>query len=186
LLAHKPAYQLAKANIEHFLDCLLEALNQHDQLETPSGKQSLYRIYNYVRFSADKSSNKPQFFAYLKRAKPYYAVAITYLWIKPGGSLVGCGLASPNANDLRRIRQDMLLNYQDWNLLLEAKGRKENFGSLKGEWVKTVPRGYSSNEPAIDLLRYKQLWFEHPFADGEVTSSDFLFKVNQTFRSGLS
>jgi uncharacterized protein (TIGR02453 family) len=181
-LAHKRAYELAKENAEHFLDGLLKTMNQHDHLETPSGKKSLYRIYNDVRFSLDKSPYNPRFAAYLKRAKPLLRGGY-YLWIKPGGSLLGCGFASPKAADLNRIRQDMVVNQPDWSQLLASKDIQDNFGAMKGDRVKTVPRGFSSDEPAIDLLRYKQFWFEHAFTDGEVTAPDFLRKVNQTFKA---
>jgi uncharacterized protein (TIGR02453 family) len=178
---HQREYETAKENAEHFLDGLLEKMNQHDHLETPSGRKSLTRIYNDVRFSKDKSPYNPRFFAYLKRVKPLLRGGY-YLWLKPGCSLVGCGFAAPNASDLRRIRQDMVANLPDWHKLLELTAIKERFGSMKGERVKTVPRGFASQEPAIDLLRYRQYWFEHAFTDGEVTAPDFLVKVNQTFK----
>jgi uncharacterized protein (TIGR02453 family) len=179
---HKQAYISAKENVEHFLDGLLAVMNQHDQLETPSGKKSLYRIYNDVRFSQDKSPYNPRFAAYLKRTKPFLRGGY-YVWIKPGGSLIGCGFASPNAGDLKRVRTDMVANLPDWEQLLASQALKAQFGSLKGDKVKTVPRGFSSDDPAIDLLRYKQLWFERAFTDREVTAPDFVLRVNQAFKA---
>jgi uncharacterized protein (DUF2461 family) len=54
---------------------------------------------------------------------------------------------------------------------------------MTGEQVKTVPRGFDKEHPAIDLLRYKNYWFEVSFTDAEVTSPDFLKVVNQKFKS---
>jgi uncharacterized protein (DUF2461 family) len=54
---------------------------------------------------------------------------------------------------------------------------------MQGDCVKTTPRGFPVDHPAIGLLRYKQFWFERSFSDEEVLAKDFLNKVNQTFKS---
>ena len=180
--ANKEKYEQAKNNAEQFVDALISKVNQHDQLETPSGKKSLYRIYNDVRFAKDKSPYNPRFAGYLKRSKPFLRGGY-YFWIRPGGTHIACGFSYPNADDLKRIRQDIERNYTDWNKLLKLKSIQSNFGKMKGELVKTAPRGFQSDHPAIDLLRYKQFWFEHSFTDKEVLTPDFLLHVNNTFKS---
>ena len=180
--AHKVQYLKAKGNTEQFIDALISKMNTHDHIETPSGKKSLYRIYNDVRFSKDTSPYNPRFAGYMKRAKPLLRGGY-YFWIKPGGSRVGCGFSYPNADDLKRIRQDIDMNYKDWNKLLRTKSIVSTFGAMKGEKVRTAPRGFTSDHPAIELLRFKQFWFEHNFTDKEVLSADFLIHVNKTFKN---
>lgn len=178
---HKADYERAKENAEKFMDGLIARMSTHDQLETLSGKKSLYRIYNDVRFSKDKSPYNPRFAGYLKRSKPLLRGGY-YIWIRPGHSRVGCGFSYPNADDLKRIRQDISVNYDDWTKLLKRKTITEHFGAMQGEQVKTVPRGFDANDPALALLRYKQYWFERAFTDREVTAPDFLLNVNKTFK----
>jgi uncharacterized protein (TIGR02453 family) len=180
--SHKQQYEAAKVNAEVFVDALVSRMNVHDQLETPSGKKSLYRIYNDVRFSKDKSPYNPRFAGYLKRSKPLLRGGY-YFWIRPGGTRVGCGFTYPNADDLKRIRQDIEMNHEDWNKLLKSKAIRSHFGQMTGEQVKTVPRGFSIDHPAINLLRYKQFWFERSFTDQEVMAEDFLIEVNNTYKS---
>jgi len=180
--AHKNQYLLAQQNTEQFMDALIAKMSVHDQLETISGKKSLYRIYNDVRFAKDKAPYNPRFAGYLKRTKPFLRGGY-YTWIRPGGSRIGCGFSHPNAEDLKRIRQDISNNYAEWSKLLKSKTLRVNFGEMKGEKVRTVPRGFSSEDPSIELLRFKQFWFEHSFDDKEVTSPDFLLRVNSTFKS---
>jgi uncharacterized protein (TIGR02453 family) len=180
---NRELYERAKLNAETFMDGLIAKMNVHDQIDTPSGKKSLYRIYNDVRFSKDKSPYNPRFFGYIKRIKPLLRGGY-YIWIKPGGhSRVGCGFASPGADDLKRIREDISLNHDRWKKLLKTKSIVSTFGSMQGEQLKTVPRGFSGNDPAIALLRFKRYWFEHTFTDREVLSPDFLLNVNKTFKS---
>ena len=180
--ANREQYEQAKENAEQFVDALIRKMNIHDRLETPSGRKSIYRIYNDVRFAKDKSPYNPRFAGYLKRSKPFLRGGY-YFWIRPGGTHIACGFSYPNPNDLKRIRQDIERNYPDWNKLLKSKSIQSNFGKMKGEQVKTAPRGFQPDHPAIALLRYKQFWFEHSFTDKEVLAPDFLINVNKTFKS---
>lgn len=180
--AHKAQYELAKINTEQFMDALIAKMNTHDQLENVSGKKSLYRIYNDVRFSKDKAPYNPRFAGYLKRSKPLLRGGY-YIWIKPGATRIGCGFSYPASDDLKRIREDIASNYETWKRLLKLKSIQSAFGEMQGELVKTVPRGYTDEDPAIDLLRHKQFWFEHAFTDNEVLAPDFLNNVNRNFKS---
>jgi uncharacterized protein (TIGR02453 family) len=180
--ANKGVYEQAKENAELFIDALIAKMNTHDQLENTTGKKSLYRIYNDVRFSKDKSPYNPRFAGYLKRAKPLLRGGY-YFWLRPGGSSIGCGFSYPNADDLKRVRQDISANHKEWKKLLKSKSITSTFGEMMGEQVKTTPRGFAANDPAIDLLRYKQYWFEHSFTDKEVIAPDFLNNMNKAFKS---
>jgi uncharacterized protein (TIGR02453 family) len=179
---HKSQYEQAKGNAEAFVDALISKMNVHDDLETPSAKKSLYRIYNDVRFSKEKAPYNPRFAGYLKRRKPWLRGGY-YFWIKPGGSSIGCGFAYPNPDDLKRIRQDIDANHDAWRKLLNSKSIVRNFGSMLGEKVKTAPRGFQSDHPAIALLRHKQFWFEKSFTDKEVLADNFLANMNNGFRA---
>ena len=106
-----------------------------------------------------------------------------YYWIKPGASRVGCGFTYPNPEDLKRIRVDIQYNHEDWKRLLNAKKLKATFGEMIGEQVKTAPKGFSKDDPAIELLRFKQFWFERSFSDKEVLSPDFLKEVEKTYKA---
>jgi len=180
--SNKEKYLQSQLNIEQFMDALIARMNRHDRIETISGKKSLYRIYNDVRFSKDKSPYNPRFAGYLKRVKPLLRGGY-YFWIKSGGSRVGCGFSYPSADDLKRIRMDISMNHEDWYTLLQKKNIVANFGTVKGEKLTTTPRGFPANHAAIELLRLKQFWFEHPFTDREVLADDFLTNVNTLYKS---
>jgi uncharacterized protein (TIGR02453 family) len=180
--AHKTEYERAKENTEHFVDALINKMNIHDRLENTTGRKTLYRIYNDVRFSKDKTPYNPRFAGYFKRSKPLLRGGY-YFWIRPGGSRVGCGFTYPNADDLKRVREDISSNYKDWKKLLKSKSIVSTFGEMMGEQVKTAPRGFNTENPAIDLLRFKQYWFEHSFTDKEVLAPDFLNNINKTFKN---
>jgi uncharacterized protein (TIGR02453 family) len=179
---NKERYLASQENMIEWLDALVAQLSKHDQLKTANGKESLYRIYNDVRFSKDKTPYNPRFAGNIKRLKPFLRGGY-YFWIKPGASRIGCGFTYPNAEDLLRIRQDIAINYEDWHKLLKNKKLNNTFGSMQGETVKTAPKGFPKDHEAIDLLRHKQFWFEKSYTDKEVLSKDFLKQVNNDFKA---
>ena len=180
-LKNKDKYLIAQANAQQFFDALIKKMNEHDRIQTVSGKEALYRIYNDVRFSKDKTPYNPRFAGNLRRQKPELRGGY-YVWIKPDNCRIGCGFTYPNAEDLLRIRKDISINYTDWKKILNAKALKNTFGEMQGEKVKTTPKRFPKDHPAIELLRYKQFWFERSFSNAEVLSPSFLKEVDTSFR----
>ena len=179
---HKNQYLAAQSNMMAFIDQLILMMNKHDELETESGKKSLFRIYNDVRFSKDKSPYNPRFAFSLKRATKLKRGGY-YMNIKPGNCFLACGFFAPNADDLKRIRQDIDYNYPEWNSILQSKSIKSTFGALQGDTVLTAPRGYTTDHEAIALLRHKQFIVRHHFTDDQVISPDFLKQVNTMYKN---
>ncbi|MCA4900008.1 MAG: DUF2461 domain-containing protein [Bacteroidota bacterium] len=179
---NKDRYLEAQSNIISWVDALIQKMSTHDDLQTENGKESLYRIYNDVRFFKDKTPYNPRFAGYLKRSKPQLRGGY-YFWIVPGATHIGCGFAYPNPDDLKRLRQDIASNYHVWKKLLTKKSITSVFGAMQGDQVKTAPKGYPQDHPAITLLRYKQFWFERAFTDADVLSPRFVNEVNHSYRA---
>ncbi len=178
---HKEKYSEAHENIITFADALLLEMQKHDNIETSSGKKSLYRIYKDVRFSKDKTPYNSHWSGGFKRATKKLRGGY-YFHLKPGNSFVAGGFWGPEPDDLKRIRQDIDANYKDWKKLLSNKILVKTFGKMIGEQVGSSPRGYAKDNPAIDLLRHKQFFLKHEFTDKEVLSPGFALKVNDTFK----
>lgn len=180
--AHKEVYLKELGIIEHFADELLAALNTHDLIETASGKKSLYRIYRDTRFSTDKTPYKTHWSGSFKRATKYRRGGY-YFHIEPGNSLVAGGFWGPVADDLKRIREDIAFDDAPLRKILSETAFVETFGELHGEQLKTAPKGYDAEHPAIDLLRYKQFLLVRKFTDKEVLANDFLYQASLTFKN---
>ena len=182
LLAHKDRYQTALENMRAFSDALIERMKRHDQIETASGKESLQRIYNDQRFHKERPPYKARFSGGLARQKPALRGGY-YFSIKPGASFIACGFFQPEAADLKRIRMDILYDHETWERLLNAKALKKTFGALEGAQLKTAPRGFPKDHPAIDLLRRTQFLLRHPLTDKEVLAPDFLDNLNTMYKA---
>ncbi len=179
--AHKDRYLEAHGNVVDFADALITEMNKHDQIETQSGKKSMYRIYKDVRFAKEKSPYNQHWSGSLKRATKKLRGGY-YFRIESGNSGIAGGFWGPDADDMKRIREDIAANYSDWQTLINEPVLIETFGQLEGEKVFSAPRGYAKDHPAIDLLRHKQFIWRRRFTDQEVLSSDFMYLVNDSFR----
>ncbi len=178
---HKNQYLEAHANIVALADALLVEMNKHDKIETASGKKALFRIYKDVRFSKVKTPYNKHWSGTFKRATKKLRGGY-YFRIEPGNSYLVGGFWGPDANDMKRIRQDIESNYKGWKKMLGNKTLVNTFGKLIGEKVSSAPRGYTRDHPAIDLLRHKQFLLKYEFTDKEVCSKDFVLKVNDIYK----
>ena len=178
---NKDRYTAAYENMIGFAEALIDEMSHHDHLVPMSGKKSLFRIYRDVRFSKDKSPYKNNFAGGLKRATKWLRGGY-YYHIEPGTSFAGGGFWGPNTADLKRIRDEIAADHQPLMKIISSPTFKKTFGTLQGETVKTAPKGFDKDHPAINLLRHKQFLISRPFTEAEVTSPNFVKELSQTFQ----
>lgn len=179
---NKEIYITEQTHIHNFAEALLNELNKHDVIETPSGKKACYRIYRDVRFSTDKTPYCTYFSGSFRRATKYRRGGL-YFHLEPGNTWLAGGFWSPNTEDLKRIRDDIAFDATPLRKILKSKTFVSSFGTLQGEQLKKAPKGFDANHEAIDLLRYKQFLLIKKFTDKEVLSDDFIKLANQTFKN---
>lgn len=184
---NKPRYEAARDNVAEFADALLGRLRETDEIETPSGKKSLYRIYRDVRFSKNKDPYKTHLagnftrLGKLRRGGYYFFIAPESGgedWLN--GSGVGGGFYGIERDDLKRIREEIAADDTDLREILADADFRRVFGELRGDQLKTAPKGYPKDHPAIDLLRFKQHYAMREFSDAEVLSEHFLDQAHET------
>ncbi|HEY1039619.1 MAG TPA: DUF2461 domain-containing protein, partial [Bacteroidia bacterium] len=179
---HKSRFEKEQVHIEHFADALLKELSHHDVIETPTGKKSLHRIYRDTRFSKDKTPYKTNWSGSFRREGKQRRGGM-YFHIEPGNSFIGGGFWGPSPEDLKLIREDIAFDAAPLRKILKSKSFVSTFGTLKGEQIKTTPKGFDADNEGIDLLRYKQFLLIRKFSDKEVLSDTFLEEANKTFKS---
>lgn len=175
---NKAQFLDAKQNVEQFMLALKDELNQHDKIEA----FKLYRIYRDVRFSKDKTPYKTYFSGYLSREgadrRGGYWVSI-----EADKSIIGGGFYGPEKHDLLRIRQEFSADGEQIKKIVSAPQFVKYFAELKGEGVKTAPKGFSKDDQNIDLIRKKQFYAFRSFSDAEVTSPEFVKEAVSTFQA---
>ncbi|MGE4346507.1 MAG: DUF2461 domain-containing protein [Flavobacteriaceae bacterium] len=174
---HKPNYDVIVKENKTFFNQIYSELQKHDSLEGIH----IFRIYNDVRFSKDKSPYKTNFGVSFSRTKPMLRGGY-YLHLEPGNSFVGGGFWAPNSEDLFRIRKEFEMDTNEIEKITSDKTFFNYFGELKGEdGVKTAPKGFDKNHQAIDLIKKKQYVVMRRFTDNQVFSVDFPKEVIATF-----
>jgi uncharacterized protein (TIGR02453 family) len=107
-----------------------------------------------------------------------------YFHISPGGeSFVGGGFWGPDKDDLKRIRDEFAVDAEPMREIIASDSFQQYFGELKGDKLKTAPKGYPKDHPNIDLIRHKAYIVSRKFTDKDMLSPDFLEEVALTFEA---
>ncbi|MEO0898238.1 MAG: DUF2461 domain-containing protein [Bacteroidota bacterium] len=174
---HKPRYQETHALFKEFAEEVENEVLDHDKVEN----LKVYRIYRDVRFSKNKLPYKNNYGASLNRVGEYRRGGF-YFQVQPGdNSFVAGGFWGPNKDDLKLIRNKIAADPLPLRRVLASQKLRNLFGDMKGDKVKTSPKGFSKDDPAIDLLRYKQFLLIRNFTDEEVINDTFLDEVVKTY-----
>ena len=175
---NKPEFKRIEAEVKHFGQQLKEALEATEHID----RVKLFRVYRDVRFSKDKTPYKTHFGISMHREKPCYRGGY-YVHLKPNKNFAAVGFWDPNKEDLLRIRKELELDPSEFRELMQESDFKNTWGDLEGEEVKTAPKGFSKEDPNIDLIRKKMFLFRKKFSDKEVLSPNFLEQLTQDFRT---
>lgn len=174
--AHKSVFKDHEKEVKSFYDEVFLKLQKQDQLD----QVKVYRIYRDIRFSTDKTPFKTHFGGVFSRVKPYCRGGY-YLHIEPGNTFVAGGFWEPSKEDLLRIRKEFETDDSEIRAVLANPDFKKYYGWFEGESVKTAPKGFNKDHPAIDLIRLKQFVVFHKFDDEEIFLEDFADKIVACF-----
>jgi uncharacterized protein (TIGR02453 family) len=175
---HKPKFLVEQDKIKAFYAALMEQLKFHDEIES----LKMFRIYRDVRFSKDKTPYKTHFGGHFVRATKRLRGGY-YLQISPGNTFVAGGFWAPNMEDLFRIRKEFEMDTFEIRAILVDKKFIKYFGEIKGDSLKTAPRGFNKEHPNLDLIKMKQYIVVRNFTNEEVLSTNFMAEVNATFKA---
>jgi uncharacterized protein (TIGR02453 family) len=147
-------------------------------------KVSLYRIYRDTRFSANKAPLKtnvaavfpPRGFNRYEGAGLYFEVAPRHVWI-------GGGLYMPAGPDLAALRAHIAEDHRKLHRLVTAPAFRRAVGTLGGERLSRVPRGYPKDHPAAGYLRFKQFLAFREFPAELAVAPRFYATLLSTFRA---
>ena len=170
--SHKSEYDLIVKENKVFFNQIYAELQEYDNLKGIH----IFRIYRDVRFSKDQTPYKSNFGVGYSRSKPMLRGGY-YIQLEPGNSFVGGGFWGPEAKDLLRIRKEFEISTTEIEKITSDKTFIQYFGALQGDSVKTAPRGFDKEHPAIDLIRKKQFVVMRKFTDQEVLADNFQKEV---------
>ncbi|WP_299767188.1 DUF2461 domain-containing protein [uncultured Dokdonia sp.] len=177
---HKKEYQASEKVLKAFYAAIQSGLNEDDEIE----KLKVFRINRDIRFSKDKTPYNVHRSVSFSRAGAHRRGGY-YLRLEPGGkSVVAGGFFSPEPKDLLRIRTEFQMDSSEIRAILSEPAFAKAYGGKFDAWdpVKTAPKGFSKDDPNIDLIRLKNFVVTHSFTDAEVHAPDFGEKVLHHYR----
>jgi uncharacterized protein (TIGR02453 family) len=185
--AHRAQYEAARIDFSNFIQLLIEALQKSDTTVTGiTAKDSQFRINRDVRFSKDKRPYKDNFGAFIARGGKKSIFAGYYFHLAPGNSFIGGGLWQPEPANLKKVRQEIDYNWDEFKSIVTNKNFKKIFGDLyKGEdmSLKRMPKGYAEDHPAISYLKLQSLIAEQKIADEDLTKATLHKKALNAFQA---
>ena len=176
---HKTQYDAARGDFEAFVEELRIALSPFiPQLAEQRARDLMFRIYRDVRFSKVKTPYKTHFSAYFSRAGRKAVDAGYYVHYEPGGNcFISAGMWQPQGKLMKAVRQEIDYSREEIEGILEDKKFKKLWGGLEGERLRTVPQGYTAENPAIELLKYKNFIVSHRLPAAQWAKGDVVKKI---------
>lgn len=183
--ANRDAYELAKTNMQDVVKQLIDQLSVFDStIKGLEPKHCMFRINRDVRFSKNKAPYKTNLGAIMNKGGKKSNVPGYYIHIEPGNSFVAGGSWMPEAPELAAIRQEIDYNTKEFQKIISAKEFKSLFGSLSEEdKLKTAPKGYEKDHPAIELLKHKSFIVVHELKDTQLLDKNFIKNTAKVFKA---
>ena len=144
------------------------------------GQTKVFRPYRDVRFARDKTPYKTGQGAIVNVG----AATGYYVEIAAPGVRVGGGYYHAGGPDLARIRTAIDVEHSGKELERLVKGLRRKGFEIRGEQLRTTPRGYAADHPRIDLLRYTSMSLGRSYGFDEVIHGpELLDRVRQDWRA---
>jgi uncharacterized protein (TIGR02453 family) len=180
---HRKDYEQSKKELSDLTGAVIQQIALFDSsIGALSPKDCIFRIFRDTRFSANKTPYKINIGASFSDGGKKSPKAGYYLHIQPGNSFLAGGIYMPEAERLNAIRQEIYFNHENLRKILAVPAFKKAFGGLEDHQLKTNPKGFDKEHPAIDLLRYKSYIVVTPIKDADLSKPDFAEQAGKTFK----
>lgn len=149
-------------------------------------KKAVYRIYRDTRFSSDKTPYKGHIAAiFPRRGMEKHAGAGLYFSVSDKEVEIAGGVYMPGPEHLLAIRTHLADHHEEFRRMSAQRTLTRLMGELRGEELTRVPKGFSADHPAADLLRRKQWLYYVSLAPEVAVTPKLVAEVSGRFRAML-
>ncbi|MCE5307662.1 MAG: DUF2461 domain-containing protein [Acidobacteriales bacterium] len=144
---------------------LVDALNRSLARLAPTyihpPEKAIYRVYRDTRFSHDKTPYKTHIAAiFPRRGMAKHVGGGLYISVSPWEVEVAGGAYMPGPEQLNLIRYYLAGHHEEFRKITGEPTFKRLLGSVIGDQLMRVPKGFEKDHPAADLVRYKQIYVD--------------------------
>lgn len=184
---NRNAYEVAKKDFENLAQQLIHAVAQFDKsIAHLQPKDCMFRINRDVRFSKDKRPYKTNFGMSISKGGKKGISAGYYLHLEPGESFVGGGMWMPMPSELKKVRQEIDYNWNEFQQIVQAKDFKKVYGDVDKSAEYTLsrpPKGYEEDNAAIEYLKLKSFVALASVDDKVFTQPSFVAEATKSFEA---
>lgn len=180
---NKSTYLEAKEEFENFVGVLIQQIQEFDSsIKNLNPKDCVFRIYKDTRFSKDKTPYKNHFGGYVTKDGRKGKFGGYYIHIEPDNSFVAGGLHNLEGPDLLKVRTAIFEDANTYKQIIEHKDFIDSFGEIRGDKLKTTPKGFPKDFENINLIRNKAFYVIHNISDDTVSSDDLIPTMLKAFQ----
>ena len=182
---NRKLYENAKADFLNLVNEVLHEMQLKDSsLQGLEPKQCVFRINRDVRFSKDKSPYKSNMGTSFNKGGKKSMLAGYYFQLEPGCSFIAGGIWMPLAAELKKVRQEIDYNFDEFQKIISSKKFVAQFGDIdKTQSLIRPPKGYDEANEAIEYLKLKSFITHLPVEDETLTQKDLVKKIVTAFDS---
>jgi uncharacterized protein (TIGR02453 family) len=140
-------------------------------------------MYRDTRFSGNKTPLKTHVGAvFPSRHLPRHEGPGLYFEIAGGWVYAGGGIYMPQPETVHLLREHIAAHQRRLARILAAPAFTRTFGDLQGDKLVRMPRGFPTDHPAGELLKYRQMLVGREWPAVFASSQRFYAGLLQTFR----
>lgn len=183
---NRKVYEAAKADYANLVSEVIKGLGKKDaSIASLTAKECVFRINRDVRFSKNKDPYKSNMGMYLSRGGKKSLFSGYYFHLEPGGkSFAAGGLWMPEADVIKKVRQEIDYNWEEFNKIIQNKKFVATYKALQredGMALSREPKGYEKDNPAIEYIKLKSWVATTAFTDVQLTSNNLAKDIVTAF-----
>lgn len=181
---NRSVYEEAKGEVKLLVADVIKRIAEFDpsiaQLEP---KDCMFRINRDIRFSKDKVPYKTNMGFMIAPGGKKSIKSCYYVHIEPGNCFIAGGIWMPEAENLKRIRQEIDYNGDALKKILQAKNFKKYFSGFDQELkLVRMPKDYEESHPYAEWLKLKSFTVTMPLDEAVLSDKKVTEKICGPFK----
>lgn len=173
-----------KEPFEKFIKELQTEISKFDEEIIIKPNDAIFRINRDIRFSNDKAPYKTDRSAIIskhgRKDKQYPGF---YISISPENTFLGGGAYFLENDALQKVRQEISYNLNEFNQLVTDKKFVQNFGEIKGEKAKRLPKEFQEDEQVQPLIANKGFYYMTNINADSIFKNNFMEIIVEKYKT---
>ncbi len=184
---NRKTYEAAKEDFAQLVDTVIQQFGKKDtSIATLTAKDCMFRINRDVRFSKDKSPYKTNMGASFSKGGKKVIAAGYYFHCEPGQAFVGGGLWMPDADVVKKVRQEIDYSFDEFSKIIKNKKFVAQYKGLEISDETSLtrePKGYEKDNPAIQFIKLKSWLAMTSLTDADLIDKNLTKKIVTSFEA---